>query len=74
MVVAKDARMLGVGRLLVRELLDAAAGLGHLQTWVVTGEKAVGFYGRCGWESVEQLRLASTGIATAILAKATHAA
>lgn len=74
MVVAKDARMLGVGRLLLRGLQEAAAGLGHAQTWVATGDEAVGFYRRCGWVPVEQLRLASTGIATTILAKATHAA
>lgn len=74
MVVAKEARMLGVGRLLLLGLQEAAARLGHAQTWVATGEEAVGFYRRCGWQPVEHLRLASTGIPTAILVKATHAA
>ena len=73
MVVAKDARMLGVGRLLLRALQQAAAGLGQSQTWVATGDEAVWFYRRCGWEPVERLELASTGIETTILAKATHA-
>ena len=74
MVVAKDARRLGVGRLLLRGLQEAAAGLGHTQTWVATGDEAVGFYRSCGWEPVERLRLASTKIATTILTKATRVA
>ncbi len=74
MVVAKEARMLGVGRLLLLGLQEAAARLGHTQTWVATGQDAVGFYRRCGWRPVEQLRLESTGIPTTILVKATHAA
>src|SRR6266540_5931190 len=60
MVVAKDARRLGVGRRLLDELQQAAAALGHRQTWVATGNEAVGFYQRCGWKSVEHLRLEST--------------
>ena len=74
MVVAKDARMRGVGRLLLRGLQEVAAGLGHSQTWVATGDEAVEFYKRCGWVPVERLRLASTEIATTILTRATHAA
>lgn len=74
MVVADDARLLGVGRLLLGGLQGAAAGLGHSQTWVATGDEAVEFYRRCGWEPVDQFRLASTGIATTILAKATRSA
>lgn len=71
MVVAKDARMLGVGRLLLDRLHNAAAGLGHAHTWVATGKEAAGFYQRCGWEPVEHLRLESTGILTTILGKST---
>jgi GNAT superfamily N-acetyltransferase len=73
MVVAKEARMLGVGRLLLLAVQEAAAGLGHPQTWVATGEEAVRFYQRCGWEPIEHLRLQSTSLATTILAIATRA-
>lgn len=62
MVVAKEARRRGTGRLLLTALQRAAAGLGYQQTWVATGKEAVGFYQRCGWEPVEHLRLESTGV------------
>lgn len=71
MVVAKEARMLGIGRRLLEGLQDAAGTLGHRQSWVATGKEAVGFYQKCGWEPVEQLRLESTGIPTTILVKPT---
>jgi GNAT superfamily N-acetyltransferase len=69
MVVAKEARMLGIGRRLLEELQDAARTLGHRESWVATGQQAVGFYQRCGWEPVEWLRLESTGVPTTILVK-----
>jgi GNAT superfamily N-acetyltransferase len=72
MVVAKEARMLGVGRRLLEGLQDAAAGLGHPQTWVATGKEAVRFYQKCGWAPVEHLRLESTGVLTTILVKQTE--
>ncbi len=71
MVVAREARELGVGRLLLAGLQDVAAELGHSHTWVATGKEAVGFYQRCGWEPVQHLRLESTGISTTILCKST---
>ena len=71
MVVAKDARLLGVGRLLLAGLQEVAAANGHSHTWVATGREAVGFYRHCGWEPVEELRLESTGIPTTILGKPT---
>lgn len=71
MVVAREARLLGIGRRLLDELQEAAATFGHRQSWVATGEEAVGFYQRCGWAPVEQLHLASTGILTTILVKET---
>lgn len=71
MVVAREARMLGVGRRLLEGLQDAAAGLGHPRTWVATGKEAVRFYQKCGWAPVEHLRLESTGIPTTILVKQT---
>jgi GNAT superfamily N-acetyltransferase len=74
MVVAEEARLPGVGRLLLNGLQNAAAGLGHSETWVATGEEAVTFYQRCGWSPVEHVRLASTRIETTILTKAKHPA
>ena len=67
MVVAAESRKRGVGRQLLESLQDVAASLGHPQTWVATGDEAVGFYQRCGWAAVEHLRLESTGIPTTIL-------
>ncbi|HEY9291708.1 MAG TPA: GNAT family N-acetyltransferase [Microlunatus sp.] len=72
MVVAKEARMLGVGRLLLAALQEVAAALGHSHTWVATGKEANGFYQRCGWVPVEHLRLQSTGIPTTNLCKPTE--
>ena len=69
MVVAKEARMLGIGRRLLEGLQDAAGTLGHRQSWVATGKEAVGFYQKCGWKPVERLRLESTGVPTTILVK-----
>ncbi len=71
MVVAREARMLGIGRRLLEGVQDAAGTLGHRQSWVATSEEAAGFYQKCGWEPVEQLRLESTGIPTTILVKPT---
>jgi GNAT superfamily N-acetyltransferase len=70
-VVRPDCRKLGIGRQLLGSLQDVAASLGHPRTWVATGQEAVGFYQRCGWSAVEQLRLESTGIETTILTKPT---
>ena len=69
MVVRAETRKRGVGRQLLQSLQDAAASLGHPQTWVATGDGAVGFYQRCGWTAVKHLRLESTGIPTTILVK-----
>lgn len=73
MVVDADRRMTGIGRRLLEGLQQAAASLGHPQTWVATGKEAVDFYQRCGWSPVEHLVLASTGIPTTILVKPTAA-
>ncbi len=73
MVVRAESRKLGVGRQLLENLQQVAASLGHRQTWVATGAEAVGFYQRCGWAPVEQLRLESTGILTTILTRRTTA-
>jgi GNAT superfamily N-acetyltransferase len=71
MVVRVDSRERGIGRQLLGDLQDVASSLGHPQTWVATGQKAVGFYQRCGWSAVEHLHLESTGIYTTILTKGT---
>lgn len=69
MIVRRDVRGRGIGRLLLRHLEDAAAGRGCHRLWVATGDQAVDFYGRCGWSAVQRLRLASTGIDTTILTR-----
>jgi|SRR5215475_874796 len=71
MVVRAEIRKLGIGRLLLENLQDVAASIGHAQTWVATGDEAAGFYQRCGWADVEHLRLESTGIPTTILMRPT---
>ncbi len=70
MVVRVDSRKLGIGRQLLGDLQDVASSLGHPQTWVATGQEAVGFYQRCGWSAVEHIHLESTGNYTTILTKA----
>jgi hypothetical protein len=39
---------------------------------VATGDDAVDFYRCCGWQPVDRLRLASTGIITTILQRPTR--
>jgi len=73
MVVRVESRKLGVGRQLLENLQHVAASRGHPQTWVATGDEAVGFYKRCGWVAVEHLRLGSTRIPTTILMRPTRA-
>lgn len=67
MVVRRDVRGRGIGRLLLRHLAFAAVRRDCSQLWVATGDEAVDFYRRCGWNPVERLRLTSTGIASTIL-------
>lgn len=67
MVVRRDLRRRGIGRLLLRHVEVAAQRRGCRQLWVATGEEAIDFYRQCGWNPVERLRLTSTGIATTIL-------
>jgi GNAT superfamily N-acetyltransferase len=55
MVVRRASRGQGVGRLLLSALEQFAAGQGYPRVWVATGDPAVGFYRRCGWEEAERL-------------------
>jgi GNAT superfamily N-acetyltransferase len=55
MVVRRDARRRGIGRLLLRQLERYAADNRHPVVWVFTGAPAVGYYERCGWHRVEKL-------------------
>jgi GNAT superfamily N-acetyltransferase len=55
MVVRATDRGTGVGRALVSALEYRARDRGHEQVWVVTGDRAVGFYRACGWTDVEDL-------------------
>jgi GNAT superfamily N-acetyltransferase len=53
MVVRRDLRLHGVGRLLVHWLEDLARARGYGSVWVATGDDALGFYQRCGWQVEE---------------------
>jgi GNAT superfamily N-acetyltransferase len=49
MIVRRDRRGAGIGRLLLADLERWAPRQGCEQLWVATGGAAVGFYQRCGW-------------------------
>jgi GNAT superfamily N-acetyltransferase len=53
MIVRRDCRGTGLGRLLLRHLERRACDQAHKQLWVATGGPAVNFYQRCGWQSQE---------------------
>jgi GNAT superfamily N-acetyltransferase len=55
MVVRRDSRRLGIGRLLMEALAVVAQDHGHDHLWVVTGGDAVDYYRACGWTDAEQL-------------------
>jgi ribosomal protein S18 acetylase RimI-like enzyme len=52
---ANVSRGLGVGRLLLSRLERYGAGQGYPRVWVATGDPAVAFYRRRGWEETERL-------------------
>jgi predicted N-acetyltransferase YhbS len=56
MVVRSDVRGRGIGRLLLQRLERHARDSGHTAVWVVTGPSAVGYYERCGWQRVADIR------------------
>jgi GNAT superfamily N-acetyltransferase len=53
MIVRRDRRGAGIGRLLLTHLERWARRQGYKQLWVATGGAAVGFYQRCGWRVYE---------------------
>jgi GNAT superfamily N-acetyltransferase len=53
MIVRRDRRGTGLGRLLLGHLERWAREQGYEQLWVATGAPAVNFYLRCGWRSQE---------------------
>jgi GNAT superfamily N-acetyltransferase len=56
MIVRRDRRGTGLGRLLLEHLESWARDQGHEQLWVATGRPAVRFYQRCGWQVREIVR------------------
>lgn len=55
-IIDPRRRRMGVGALLLSAIDEWARGRGISRLWVVTGEDAVDFYRRCGWEVVEETR------------------
>jgi GNAT superfamily N-acetyltransferase len=55
MVVRRDVRGLGIGRLLLHRLERSAWDRRYTAVWVFTGPPAVGYYERCGWQRAEEL-------------------
>jgi GNAT superfamily N-acetyltransferase len=53
MIVRRDRRGAGIGRLLLAHLKRWAHRQGYEQLWVATGTPTVGFYQRCGWRIYE---------------------
>jgi predicted N-acetyltransferase YhbS len=55
LVVGRESRHRGIGRILVRAVEDLARRHGHERVWVVTGGDAEDFYRACGWADAERL-------------------
>jgi GNAT superfamily N-acetyltransferase len=53
MIVRRDRRGTGLGRLLLGHLERWAGEQGYEPLWVATGAPAVNFYQRCGWQVQE---------------------
>jgi GNAT superfamily N-acetyltransferase len=67
MIVRRDRRRLGVGRLLLEHLERWAADHGTAVVWVGT-DLAEGFYRRCGWTLVESFT-SNSGQEVSVLSK-----
>lgn len=48
-------RQRGVGRALVRRVVDEAAALGHTRLWLYTSDDRIRFYQAMGWAITEQV-------------------
>lgn len=67
MIVRRDRRGQGVGRILLQRLEEWAADRGIAEAWVGT-DLAAGFYRRCGWTLLETFTR-STGEEISVLHK-----
>jgi len=54
MVVRRDMRDRGIGRMLLSRLERFATGRDLSQIWVSAAEPEVAFFERCGWRSTDQ--------------------
>jgi GNAT superfamily N-acetyltransferase len=68
MIVRADRRGEGIGQALLARLDSFLAERGDTRAWVATGDRAVGFYQRCGWRVEERLRQDS-GSQTVVLSR-----
>src|SRR5689334_21810214 len=68
MIVQPDRRGSGIGSLLMAQLEAWAANVGYTQAWVATGDQAIDFYRKCGWELSETIERDS-GETTRVLTK-----
>ena len=69
LVVRREARRRGIGRILLRALEDVVRTHGHDRVWVVTGSNADDFYRACGWIDVEQLTTSKERLPSTILGR-----
>jgi GNAT superfamily N-acetyltransferase len=68
-IVRGDRRGQGVGRALMSHLIRWGLSAGIDQIWVATGGPAIGFYRACGFEIVEEVRLADGAESTVLTAR-----
>ena len=68
MIVGENHRGAGIGRQLLEALEAWTSDRGYGQVWVATGDPAVDFYRRCGWELTETFSRAQ-GDTTHVLMK-----
>ncbi len=74
MIVRADRRRTGLGRLLLSSLEEWASVHGYERLWVATGDPAVGFYRRCGWQLHETLERGQRPSTTVLTKRVDHSA